>query len=824
MKITYIYPKTKKFILLFVIALAATTMLSQNANAGTGRNNNGVFDFCVSVRFDATPTQLTIIEDVFRRGSQILSDATNGQHRFGTVTIVNNSGCSNAAEYWVNSGEGRAYATLGEYGVRGKHINMFFESDFLGGPGGADGEAYTIAHEFAHHAYGIADEYSGPSIKEGADCGIRPDNATDSFCLMDNYYNRGGNAFGAGYTLNEFCTMDNHDFDGNTWQEKVNKESCWTTISKHPKRSAFAPASLPVDTPPAPHNVTFKRSGTGIRVMIVIDRSGSMTTDQRIDLAKSGANLFINLLDDGDSIGVASFSNSGSVNMSLTTITGSGTKNQAKAAINSLQASGATNIGGGLQAALNQFNAQTEESCNDIIVLLSDGDHNTGTPPESVIPALKARGVTVLTVGVGNGISSVGQSALQNVANQTGGKYFQTDSSIDLVGLFLKLLVETTSNGTMTQSPQAITSGGTKNISVPVEIGAASVTFAIGYPNQNDQLSLSLQSPSGIIISQINASMFPNIEVTFDNNLRAFRVNNPEAGEWKMIISAGTVISGLFEAVAFADNDGADLNASVFDDTLVFPEIVKIQATPTYKGFSVVGASVNGSVSRPDGSKVSVTLFDDGLSENGDAVPNDGIYSALFNNYRGDGTYNFELTAVTTGGMTYGGEELFDDAPSSSIPVPALTRTTTTTAVVTGVPRNAPPDVSQATPSRNVLFPANNSMVLVGINNVSDPDGDPVAIKIDRVMQDEVAEEVYNPVTISLDPCPDVGLIRGSSVFLRAQRSIFGNGRVYTVFFTATDTNGGSSQGSVKVSVPRNATSNAIDDGPSFSSMTCRPQ
>lgn len=822
MKITYIYFKTKSFFLLFVIALATITMLSQNANAGTGTFNNGLLDFCISVRFDATEAELDQIKNVLERGSQTFSDATNGQHRFGTVSIVNRNGCSEAAELWINPdtpGQS-AHATYGEYGVRGRHINMYFPSEFSS-QAGADGDAYTVAHEFAHHVYGVADEYKNTSDNP-AEC-ASSNNSTDDFCLMDNYFTRGSRTNSANYSLNEFCVSSNHDPDGDTVQENFYKESCWAHISSpKQKRRATAPQGLPGGGV-FPHNITFNNKGSGLRVMIVIDRSGSMTIDQRINLAKSGANLFIDLLKDGDSVGVASFSNSASLNFSLTTISGAGTRNNAKAAINNLQATGATNIGGGLQVALNQFNAQTEESCNEIILLLSDGDHNTGTTPESVIPALKARGANVISIGVGSGISSGGQAALQNVATQTGGKYFQTNNAADLPGLFARLSAETSQGGTLASKPQPISSGETKNILIPVETGVASVTFAIAYPSQNDQLSLALRSPSGVVISEINASSFPGVEVISGANLRAFRISNPEAGEWTMIVSAGAMTSGFFDAVAFADSEGVDLYASVLDDTLAFPEVVEIQATPTYKGLPVVGATVTGTATRPDGSVVSFTLFDNGLTVNGDIDANDGIYSARFNNYRGDGTYNFQMTAVAANGTTYPGEELFSVfGPLVPNPVPSFTRITTTTAVVTGVPRNAPPDVSQATPSRNVLFPANNSMVWIGINNVTDPDGDPVTIKIDRIMQDEVAEEVYDPVVVSLDPCPDVGLTGGSFAFIRAQRSILGNGRVYTVLFTATDGNGGSSQGFVKVSVPRNATSSAVDDGALYSSMACR--
>ena len=44
-------------------------------------------------------------------------------------------------------------------------------------------------------------------------------------------------------------------------------------------------------------------------------------------------------------------------------------------------AGGSTNIGGALLVALGQITAESTRSCDEVIVLLSDGDHNCGTDP-----------------------------------------------------------------------------------------------------------------------------------------------------------------------------------------------------------------------------------------------------------------------------------------------------------------------------------------------------------------------------------------------------------------------------------------------------------
>jgi hypothetical protein len=146
---------TKVSILVIVMIFAVGT-----ASAGTGKfepdgNGGGKFNFCVSVRFNATETQLQIIRKAFEDGSQVLADATDGHHRFGTINIVNNSGASEEAEFWVLASGGRPVGTYEQFGKKGQHILL--PGLLIQVPPDVQAfwnavNAYTIAHEFSHHA------------------------------------------------------------------------------------------------------------------------------------------------------------------------------------------------------------------------------------------------------------------------------------------------------------------------------------------------------------------------------------------------------------------------------------------------------------------------------------------------------------------------------------------------------------------------------------------------------------------------------------------------------------------------------------------------
>lgn len=128
---------------------------------------------------------------------------------------------------------------------------------------------------------------------------------------------------------------------------------------------------------------------------------------------------------------------------------------------------------------------------------------------------------------------------------------------------------------------------------------------------------------------------------------------------------------------------------------------------------------------------------------------------------------------------------------------------------------NRLPDCSSAQADPASLWPPDHRLVPISIVGVTDPDGDPVAVRVVSVVQDE---PVNGPA--DGDTGPDA-VMMGSGVSLRADRSGAGNGRVYTLVFMADDGRGGVCSGSVKVCVPhdRSPRHACVDDGGEFNSL-----
>lgn len=124
------------------------------------------------------------------------------------------------------------------------------------------------------------------------------------------------------------------------------------------------------------------------------------------------------------------------------------------------------------------------------------------------------------------------------------------------------------------------------------------------------------------------------------------------------------------------------------------------------------------------------------------------------------------------------------------------------TVTITVAARNTPPVCAGAAASPALLWPPNHKPHVITIRGLADPDGDPVSIVVTRILQDEPTETVgdgHTPV--------DGGGLGSPSPWVRAERmgpeggARYGNGRVYEIFFTATDAKGASCEGMVRVGV-----------------------
>lgn len=169
------------------------------------------------------------------------------------------------------------------------------------------------------------------------------------------------------------------------------------------------------------------------------------------------------------------------------------------------------------------------------------------------------------------------------------------------------------------------------------------------------------------------------------------------------------------------------------------------------------------------------------------------------------------VTGVTAGQGTHGtvsfanGQVTYTPAPDYFGPASFQYRitdgqaTATATVYVTVTPVNDPPVCSAVSASETALWPPDHGLRMVSLSGATDVEGDPVIITVTAVTQDEPVNGLGDG-----DTGPDaVAGATSNEVQLRAERSGTGDGRVYRVSFTASDGQGGTCSGVVRVSVPK---------------------
>lgn len=230
--------------------------------------------------------------------------------------------------------------------------------------------------------------------------------------------------------------------------------------------------------PQAPINVP-RNTGT---VVLVIDVSGSMqATDvkpNRMEATKEAAQEFVDKQPSGVKMGVVSFSDFGALVQAPTR-----DKDLVQKAIGRLRPQRGTNIGGGLQTALDAAfegsdtprptagpstpnqpgrpvatpapNAASDQKAPPTsIVLVSDGESNVGPPALEIAQEAQKAGIKVYTVGIGTkeGVNlsiqgrrvftRLDEDTLRGIADLTGGRYLSAQSETELSSVYDELARE----------------------------------------------------------------------------------------------------------------------------------------------------------------------------------------------------------------------------------------------------------------------------------------------------------------------------------------------------------------------------------------------
>lgn len=171
-------------------------------------------------------------------------------------------------------------------------------------------------------------------------------------------------------------------------------------------------------------------------IALVVDHSGSMRWNNRWRGLRQAVRVFIQELettDQDERVSLSGYSSSAALYQPLTDDLA-----RIQDALDNLRVRGQTNIGGGLRVgsdSLEDFGLRREFAAK-VIVLMTDGNHNTGTNPLSVTSLCNSRDHTVHAISFGR---SANQRLMREVAEATGGSHYHALNNTELIAVFREI-------------------------------------------------------------------------------------------------------------------------------------------------------------------------------------------------------------------------------------------------------------------------------------------------------------------------------------------------------------------------------------------------
>jgi hypothetical protein len=307
-------------------------------------------------------------------------------------------------------------------------------------------------------------------------------------------------------------------------------DPCGHTTSPGPLRyfpiASFLTEIAPTPPPPITRDV-----------MVVFDRSGSMSEDdgtgrQKIEAARDAVSLFVQLVREGtgNRLGLVSFSSSASlpVDFGIANVT-AGNKNTligpapySGGKVGGLTPGGATSIGGGIEAARQQFPSPGANPRS--ILLLTDGLQNRSPTVAEVADDLGS--IAVNAIGFGSE-SNLDGDLLTALASEHDGLYTRAGSGLALEKFFTQAFGNIFEAG-MLFDPEfdlpADQSGEPMTFPVCDE---EAITAVVGWDRTDTSLFIQLTSPGGAVVTTFS----PGVLARTGRTWTFLRLDLPHGGE-----------------------------------------------------------------------------------------------------------------------------------------------------------------------------------------------------------------------------------------------------------------------------------------------------
>jgi hypothetical protein len=188
-------------------------------------------------------------------------------------------------------------------------------------------------------------------------------------------------------------------------------------------------------------------------VVIVIDKSGSMMTNGRIETARLAVLAVIDTLTWGDFATIVLFSNTGlSWKSELVQMTDDNKKWAKEWVNNDLVAGGGTNFRAGFEVALDALkNSRSCSNCNSVILFMTDGEDDSWDSDDAQWLSDEAAELgcnSIMTYALGDGVGADSRAKLKRIACMNSGIFYRVSDGASTLADTMSKYFEYIASGT----------------------------------------------------------------------------------------------------------------------------------------------------------------------------------------------------------------------------------------------------------------------------------------------------------------------------------------------------------------------------------------
>jgi Ca-activated chloride channel family protein len=206
-----------------------------------------------------------------------------------------------------------------------------------------------------------------------------------------------------------------------------------------PAKRSSAPFAVHMEAAPSPFEANHHVLRVGVQganpqidqapvhLTFLVDVSGSMSSQDKLPLAKKSLMYLVDNLDEDDTVAIATYAGANKVVLEPTPAS---ERERILDSLAGLRSGGGTAMESGMNLAYNMASETYVHGHENRVIVLSDGDANIGrTGHEDILRTVEhhaEEGITLTTVGFGMG--NYKDTMMEQLANQGDGNYFYIDS------------------------------------------------------------------------------------------------------------------------------------------------------------------------------------------------------------------------------------------------------------------------------------------------------------------------------------------------------------------------------------------------------------